>query len=321
MNEVLQFLAQHGPLVLFLAAFVEQAGIPLPASPWMLAAGALIGQGKVHALSAIGAAASGSMLADLLWFFLGRRYGNRILKLLCRVSLEPDSCVRRAQNVYSRFKLRGMIVAKFIPGLSTLTPPLAGSSGVGLSRFVFYDALSCCLYVGCFIAIGLVFSHQLEQILDALAGFGRGALALVIGLLVVYIGYKYYARRRFLKELRMARITVDELRQKLEAGEPLVILDLRSQDELDQDPSIIRGALRMRADELQTRHQDIPRDREIILYCSCPDEESSARTALLLHRKGILRVRPLLGGFDAWRDRKYPLDTHVVKVTDFLSLS
>src|SRR5205809_438899 len=120
MNEVLQFLAQHGPLVLFLAVLVEQAGIPLPASPWLLAAGALIGEGKVHTLSALGAAVSGSMLADFIWFLLGRRYGNRVLKLLCRISLEPDSCVRRTQGVFTRFGIRGIIPAKFIPGLSTL---------------------------------------------------------------------------------------------------------------------------------------------------------------------------------------------------------
>jgi rhodanese-related sulfurtransferase len=134
----------------------------------------------------------------------------------------------------------------------------------------------------------------------------------VAGLAALYIGYKYFQRHRLLNELRMARITVDELRQKQEAGENPVILDLRSHDELDQNPSLIRGALHMTLDEVQLREQEIPRDREIVLYCSCPNEVSSARAALLLHRKGILRVRPLLGGIDAWRERNYPMELRAI---------
>jgi len=308
MNETLDFLVRHGTAVLFAAVFVEQMGLPLPAAPWLLAAGALAGTGKMHWFVALSAAAFGSVLADMIWFYLGRHGGHRVLSLLCRISLEPDSCVRRTQDLFTRYGMRGVVGAKFIPGLSTLAPPLAGSSGVSTPRFLFFDGLGSLLYGGFFILVGVLFSHQLEQIIDALAGLGHSALGVVIGSTALYIGYKYFKRYRLLNELRMARITVDELHQKQEAGENPIILDLRSHVELERNPSLIRGALHMTMDEVQLRQQEIPRDRDIILYCSCPNEVSSARVALLLHRKGILRVRPLLGGIDAWRERNYPTE-------------
>jgi membrane protein DedA with SNARE-associated domain len=312
MNETLEFLVGHGAAVLFAAVFVEQMGVPLPAAPWLLAAGALSGTGKMNWAVALGAATFGSAFADLIWFYLGRYGGHRVLSFLCHISLEPDSCVRRTQDIFTRYGMRGVIVAKFIPGLSTLAPPLAGSSGVTATRFFFFDGLGSLLYGGCFILLGLLFSHQLERIIDALASLGSGALGVVIGLAVLYIGYKYYQRRRLLNELRTARITVDELHQKLEAGENPIILDLRSQRELERNASLIRGARHMTMEEVPLRQHEIPRDRDIILYCSCPNEASSARMALLLHRNGILRVRPLLGGFDAWQERNYPTELRVV---------
>jgi membrane protein DedA with SNARE-associated domain/rhodanese-related sulfurtransferase len=318
MNEILEFLVRHGAAVLFAAVFIEQMGVPLPAAPWLLAAGALAGTGKMNWLTALSAAAFGSMLADLIWFYLGRHGGQRVLNLLCRISLEPDSCVRRTQNLFTRFGMRGIVAAKFIPGLNTLAPPLAGSSGVSAPRFLFFDGLGSLLYTGCFLVAGVLFSRQLEQILNALAGLGRSALGVVLGLAALYIGYKYIQRRRLLNELRMARITVDELHQKQESGENLIILDLRSRAELEQNPLLIRGALHMTMDEVQLRQQEIPRDRDIILYCSCPNEVSSARAALLLHRKGILRVRPLKGGIDAWRERNYPTELRAIGITSDL---
>lgn len=312
MNGTLEFLVRHGATVLFAAVFVEQMGIPLPAAPWLLAAGALSVTGEMNWFVALTAAGFGSLVADAIWFYLGRRGGQRVLNLLCRISLEPDSCVRRTQDLFTRYGMRGVVVAKFIPGLSTLAPPLAGSSGMSAPRFFFFDGLGSLLYAGCFILVGVLFSRQLEQIINALAGLGRSTFFLAAGAAALYITYKYVQRHRLLGELRMARITVDELHQKQEAGENPMILDLRSRLELDQNPALIRGALHMTLDEVRLRHEEIPRDRDIVLYCSCPNEVTSARAALLLHRRGILRVRPLLGGIDAWRERNYPMEQRVV---------
>jgi membrane protein DedA with SNARE-associated domain/rhodanese-related sulfurtransferase len=307
-NAALEFLFRHGAAFLCAAVFVEQIGFPIPAVPWLLAAGALAASGRMNGFTALIAAVFGAMLADFIWFCLGRAYGNRVLGLLCRISLEPDSCVRRTQNLFTRYGMRAVAIAKFVPGLSTLVPPLAGNSGVSMPRFLFFDALGSLLYGGGFILLGVLFSHQLDRVLGALASLGGRALGLVAGLVVLYIAYKYYQRQRLLSELRMARITVDELNQMQEAGQKPIVLDLRSPEEVQENPAMIRGARHTNIAEVELREREIPRDRDIILYCSCPNEITSARLALLLRRKGITRVRPLLGGIDAWRDRNYPTE-------------
>src|SRR5882762_1921928 len=182
MNEVLDFLVRHGAAVLFAVVFIEQMGVPLPATPWLLAAGALAGAGKMNWVVGLGAAAFGSVVADFIWFYLGRHYGNRVLNLLCRISLEPDSCVRRTQDVFTRYGMRGVVAAKFIPGLSTLAPPLAGSSGVSAPRFFLFDGLGSFLYPASFMLLGALFSRQLEEVIAALASLGSGALGVVIAL-------------------------------------------------------------------------------------------------------------------------------------------
>src|ERR1044071_9647449 len=191
MNQTLEFLVRHGTALVFAAVFVEQLGAPLPATPWLLAAGALAATGKINWLTATTAAVVGSLLADAIWFYLGRYRGYRVLSFLCRISLEPDSCVRRTQDVFTRYGMRGIVVAKFIPGLSTLAPPMAGSSGVGAVRFVLFGGFRSFRYAGCFLLIGVLFGHQLEQAIAALASLVGGALAVVAALVALYLGYKY----------------------------------------------------------------------------------------------------------------------------------
>jgi len=204
--------------------------------------------------------------------------------------------------------MRAVLVAKFMPGLSAVVPPMAGSSKVSFLRYLGFDAVGSALYVGSYMALGAIFSNQLEKIAAAIAGLGKSAFVLLAAIAAAYIAFKYFQRQKLMRELRFARITVDELRKKQQEGEQLAILDLRSRLELEKDPSVISGAFHMSPDEVETRHAEIPRDRDIILYCSCPNEVTSARVALLLRRKGIERVRPLLGGIDAWRERDYPMD-------------
>ncbi len=309
MNETTQFLISHGLPLVFVAVFLEQIGLPLPASPWLLAAGALSAIGKFSLLSGIGVALIACLAADAIWFYLGRYRGHQVLGLLCRISLEPDSCVRRTQNVFTRYGARGLVVAKFLPGLSTVAPPLAGMSRMGLSQFLVFDGFGSLLYGGCFLLLGYFFSNQIQQIVEALASVGGSALGLVAAVVAGYIGFKYWQRHRLLRELRMARVTADELRRKQEAGEEVMILDLRSTAALEEDPSLIQGAIHLSLDDIEKRSHEIPRDRDVVVYCSCPNEVTSARVALLLHRKGFTRVRPLLGGIDAWREQRYPMET------------
>jgi membrane protein DedA with SNARE-associated domain/rhodanese-related sulfurtransferase len=315
MNYSTQFLIQRGLPIVFAATFVEQIGLPLPAFPWLLAAGALAATARFDFLMGIAAAVVGCLIADAFWFYLGRYRGNRVLGLLCRISLEPDSCVRRTLNVFKRYGWRGIVVAKFLPGMSTITPPLAGMSGVATEQFLFFDGLGSLLYCGCFIVLGYFFSSQITQIGVAVTHIGGGALSLLVGFLAIYVGFKFWQRQRLLHELRMARITVEELRQKMEAADKPVILDLRSRAELELDPSIISGAIHLGLDEVANCHHEFPHDRDIIVYCSCPNEVTSARVALLLHRKGFTRVRPLKGGIEAWRKSNYPMEAWTATVT------
>ena len=316
MNETLEFLARYGTLALFGIVFIEQLGAPLPAPPFLLAAGVLAGSGRINGAVAVAGAALGSLLADVIWFFLARAYGHRMLSFLCRISLEPDSCVRRTTDMFSRYGMRVVMMGKFVPGLSTVMPPLAGIFGVSLPRFVAFDGLGSFLYVGCYLGLGFVFSHQLEPALEALGQLGHGALVLVVGLLAAYIGYKYVQRQRVLRELRLARMTVEELRRRLDGGEEMFIIDLRSELDVKSDPYRIPGARHWRAQEMEKRHQEIPRDREVVLYCSCPNEASAARAGMTLYRRGITRVHPLLGGIDAWRKREYPLESHDIEALE-----
>jgi membrane protein DedA with SNARE-associated domain/rhodanese-related sulfurtransferase len=307
MNETLAFVVRHGALVLFLMLFIEQIGIPLPATPFLLAAGALVATGEMNWAVVLGSAALGCLLADLIWYQLGRARGTRVLGFLCRISLEPDSCVRRTQDMFSRYGMRAIVGAKFVPGLSTVMPPLAAIFHVPIRRFLFFDLLGSLLYPAVISSLGFIFSDQLLGILHALGQIGHGAIIVLIGLLGAYIGYKYFQRQRLLRKLRIARISVDELHRRQEAGEDLLVVDLRSAADLLNDPFMIKGALHVHLHELELRHVEIPRDREVILYCSCPNEVTSARMALLLHKRGITRVRPLGGGINAWRKRNYPL--------------
>jgi membrane protein DedA with SNARE-associated domain/rhodanese-related sulfurtransferase len=306
-NEPTQFLVRHGLPLLFAVVLMEQLGLPIPALPLLLAAGALTASGTFSLLLGIAVTVVACLIADMLWFYLGRHRGNQVLGFLCRISLEPDSCIRRTQNVFTRYGLRGVVVAKFVPGMSTVAPPLAGMAGVHAGRFLLVDGLGSLLYGGSLLCLVYLFNKQIEQIGLAIARIGGGALRLVVALAVTYVAYKFWQRQRLLRELRSAKITVSELRQMLEAGENPVILDLRSRSELEQDSSVIRGAIHLAFDEIEKRRHEIPHDRDIIIYCSCPNEITNARVALLLQRKGFTRVRPLLGGIAAWREGNHPM--------------
>lgn len=308
MTDALQFLLDHGAAVLFWVVFIEQIGLPIPAIPLLIAAGALVGAGKMSVLTALLIPVAASLPPDVAWYYLGRVKGGQVLGFLCRLSLEPDSCVRSTENLFHQHGARALLVAKFIPGFSTVAPPLSGIVGMRVTSFLVYDAAGALLWAGLCAGVGALFSNQLEQLVRLFNDAG-GVLLGVIGLAVsLFIGYKFYHRRRFLRDLRMARISVDELKRRLDAGEPIAVVDVRHPIALELDPEGIPGALNLMLEDIEHRHHEIPRDRDIVLYCSCPNEVSSARTALLLKKKGIHRVRPLEGGLDAWRERKFPIE-------------
>lgn len=268
MNEAVEFLLRHGYVVLFLFVFAEQIGLPLPALPVLLAMGALAGAGEMSYALALATAIAASVASDLIWYSLGRSRGSSILNLLCRIALEPDSCVRRTEETFARHGARSLLYAKFVPGLNTAAPPLAGLFRMKLRRFLAFDALGALLYLGAFSLLGLVFSEQLERAATVALQLGGWLVVLLVGGLAGYIAWKYVERQRFLRRLRIARISPEELHQKIDAGEDVVIVDLRHSLDFEAEAATLPGALHIPPDELERRHEEIPRDRDVILYCT-----------------------------------------------------
>ena len=310
MNEILSFLAHYGYLLLFGWVLAEQLGVPLPSAPVLLAVGALAAAGRMNIIAATVIAFIAAFSGDLVWYRLGRRHGTKFLGQLCKLSLEPDSCVRRSENFFARHGARSLLIAKFIPGLNAVAAPIAGAIRTPRWRFLLFDGLGILLWAATFETLGFVFAHQLQQVAAYVSH--AGALVLAVGLSIgaaVYIGRKSAKRRRVLAQLRMARITVEELKRKLDAHEDIAVIDLRHPLDFLPQPYTIPGAFRIPAEELERRHNEIPRDRDVVLYCTCPNEASSANATLKLQRYGITRVRPLEGGFHAWREREFPLES------------
>jgi membrane protein DedA with SNARE-associated domain len=264
----LDFLVRYGYVVLFVVVLGEQLGLPLVGAPVLMAAGALAGVGRFSLPLAVGLAVSACLVGDLVWFELGRRRGAPILSFLCRISLEPDSCVRRTEDIFSRWGARVLLVAKFIPGLNTVAPPLAGVVGMPRKRFLRWDAGGATAWALVYVGLGYLFSAQIEALALALAGLGREA-ALVVGVaLAAYVALKYWQRHRFLRSLRIARITPEELLARIQGDAPMMIVDLRNLDHLASEGLRVPGAVHMDPDDLARRHAEIPRDQEIALYCS-----------------------------------------------------
>jgi membrane protein DedA with SNARE-associated domain len=268
MGEVVDFIVRHGEAFVFLYVLADQLGVPVPAVPALLAMGALAAVGKISFPLALLLSVVASVGADLVWYTLGRTRGGGVLRLVCKVSLEPDSCVRRTENVFLRYGISALIFAKFVPGLSTVAPPLAGIVGVSLPRFVAYSSLAALLWAGAWGGLGYVAGDALERVVSQSGRLGTVLAVLVAAVVVGYVVVKWLQRRRFLRNLRIARISPDELKTALDAAAPPLLIDLRSALEVDTTPYVIPGALRIAAEELEARHREIPRDRDVIVYCS-----------------------------------------------------
>ena len=307
MNDVLKFMVRDGYWLLFAWVFIEQAGLPIPVSPLLLAAGALAGTHQMNLWLAMAFATLAALTSDSMWYELGRRKGMRVLQFLCRISIEPDSCVRRTQESFGKNGARVLLIAKFIPGLNAMVAPLTGIVHMGRRRFLLFDVLGALLWVSAFTVTGYVFSGELERVAANAAYLGEWLLVILLAAFAGYIGWKVYNRRRFLRRLRIDRITPEELKGKIDAGEDVIIVDLRHALDFEAQPETIPGSLHMDAADLEEAYEVIPRDREIILFCACPNQVTAARLALLLRSKGITRIRPLAEGYEGWRSRGFPM--------------
>jgi membrane protein DedA with SNARE-associated domain len=267
-HALIEQLARYGLPLVFANVLLEQLGLPIPAIPTLVAAGALSAGGRLAPGMLLALAVLASLLADSLWYLLGRHYGYRILKTVCGISLSPDSCVRQTEALFERQGPKSLLYAKFIPGFSTVAPPLAGAVRIGFTRFLFFDGGGALLWAGSGIAAGMIFHRAIDQVAEFLEGLGFWALLVAGMALALFVGWKWWQRRRFYRFLRMARISPGELRRLLDEGHAPVIVDVRSRAAAQRDPRRIPGAISLVMEELDEQVALLPPDREIILYCT-----------------------------------------------------
>lgn len=306
-HELFALIAQYGLLLVFFAVLAEQIGLPIPALPVLVVAGAVAAKGHMLLLGIVLVALAASLSSDLMWYWAGRRFGARVLRTLCRISLSPDSCVHQSELHFERWHGRSLLIAKFVPGLSLVAPPLVGALGLRLRYFVLLDGMGALLWIGVAIGLGYAFSTQVDQLLVILSSAGMLALELVLGLLAIYVIVKWWRRWRLRVALRMARISVAELHQALASDPAPLVVDVRSRVSRRLDPRIIQGALLTDLDHIDGALGGVARDRELAIYCNCPNEATSASAAKRLAAQGYHRVRPLMGGLGAWIKAGYAI--------------
>jgi membrane protein DedA with SNARE-associated domain/rhodanese-related sulfurtransferase len=302
-HNIINLIQEYGLLIVFASVFLEQIGLPIPAYPTLLVTGALLNRGHYSAAALLLIAVIASVVADYIWYYSGRVYGSRVMAKLCRISLSPESCVRQTESVYLRFGPSALLFCKFIPGFASISSALAGTLGTKSVTFLIFDALGASVWAGSAILLGSLFSSTIDDLLNVLMQMGKwGGLLILLGLFV-FVASKWWQRYRFIKSLRMAQISVPELERMLNDGLKPTIIDVRPLHL--QSAGIIPGAIAMSINNVDSVILDASIDDEIILYCACPNEVTSARVAKMLMKKGYRRVRPLTGGIDAWVDAGY----------------
>jgi membrane protein DedA with SNARE-associated domain/rhodanese-related sulfurtransferase len=302
-----QFLARHGTLWMFFVTLGERLGLPLFVTPILVAAGALAAMGKLNIGLLLLVTTVACLAGDTVWYELGRWKGSSLFGLLCRISFQPDSCVRRSQIALEKHTGLSLLWAKWIPGVSHLALPLAGAARVPRGRFHSYNAAGSIVWLAVLLAGGYLSMRTVDW-LGLFVITAQWAVSLAVVVSVGMAVRSYWQRREFLKTLRMARISPEELYRLVEGGAAPLIVDLRHPLDFLAAPRTLPNALRMNPDEITKRWEELPTDREIVVYCTCPNEESSVHVAKELHKLGVDHVRPLAGGLAGWERLGFPVD-------------
>jgi membrane protein DedA with SNARE-associated domain/rhodanese-related sulfurtransferase len=299
MHELTHLVAEYGLLVVFAGVLLEEGGLPLPCFPILVVAGAATATGHFSVPLVIAVTVVAAVLADLFWYWAGKRFGRRILSLLCRISLSPDSCVRQTESLFSRIGPWSLLFVRFLPGLTNITVAMAAITPMRLSTFLMLNIAGTVLYFSVPVLLGAVFYRAIDEILDTTTTLGTTGIIAILAVLALYVAVRWWRRQMFIRQLRMDRISVDELIAMIDAGNVPVILDVRSADTRARD-GIIPGARPAHPEDTHAALQEFDRDAEIVVYCACPNEATAATAALHLRKAGFRKIRPLLGGVDAW---------------------
>ena len=310
MQFLLTAIEQYGLWLVFANVLALQLGLPVPAYPTLIVVGALTTRGDVTAAQVIAVSTAASVIADFAWYVAGARHGRRVLRLMCRLSLSPDSCVRQTQNIYERWGAPSLVVAKFVPGFAAVATSMAGTVRTPFWTFALFDTIGALVWSGVAVALGRVFSGAVNEVLAVLAAAGRWGLIALLVALALFIAIKALQRHQLIRSLRMSRVSVDELNDLFAKGTPPLVVDVRSLS--SQKRGRIPGAVwidshafdeSLRAGGLGDRT-----GQDVIVYCDCPNEASAAAVAKKLMRVGFKRVRPLGGGIDAWIEKGYGVE-------------
>ncbi|VTU37902.1 VTT domain-containing protein [Variovorax sp. PBL-E5] len=300
MNDFISLLANQGALVVFAATLATRLGAPVPAVPFLIVAGGLSVGGQVSFAAVTGAAVIGNILGDGVWFLAGRRWGYRVMRLLCRISLSADTCVKRSESILGRWGGWSLIAAKFVPGVSVIAPPMAGALGMSNTRFLSYETVAALIWALGFLVIGRIFHAAIQDILAVLSEIGIAA-SIACGLaLLVFVAWRWRVRRLALRADDIVHIGVLALREALAAGAGPTVIDVRAPQARALDPREIPGALAIDLNELPKRLGAFSDGRELVVFCDCPEDASAIVAARLLMAAGLPRVRVLAGGLDAW---------------------
>jgi membrane protein DedA with SNARE-associated domain/rhodanese-related sulfurtransferase len=308
MPVALTFFVKYGYFILFFWVMTEQIGVPIPSAPLLITAGTLTATHKLSLPLVLISIVFGCMVSDTLWYIMGKRYGGAVVRLLCRLSMESKTCVKKTEGYFTRNGERALLLAKFIPGLGTVAAPIAGQTSMPYHLFLAYDAAGALLWALAFTLGGRFFGDFLKHHSNTFPSVSHVAGILFVLLLVGFLIYRFSRQRAFIKEMRTARMEPDELKQMLDTNQQVFIVDLRHPLDYLPDPRTLPGAVLLTPDKLVEHTDQIPRDRDVVLFCTCPSEATAAKMALTLRKIGVYRVRPLRGGFDEWKRLGYPLE-------------
>ncbi|MGB9154619.1 MAG: DedA family protein/thiosulfate sulfurtransferase GlpE [Alphaproteobacteria bacterium] len=314
MHLLLDLIQRYGLIAVFVSTLIDNIGLPIPSYPVLMVSAATVATlpayGQLLQILAVGV--MGSFIADIALYWAGRRHGLKIVGLLCKISLSPDSCVRNTGTMFARLGIAALPLTKFFPGISTMAVVLAGATKMSLRAFLILDMLGSVIYVGGGLLLGVIFHSAIDDALAALSRWGQWGLVIISLLLGMYLLGKWWQRHKLIRQLRMDRITVKELRNLIDGGQTPTILDARA-PEARALQGTIPGSLLADEVKLQPLAEQLSPDREIIVYCSCPNEVSAALVARDLKKSGFRRVRPLLGGIEAWKTAGYVIETGLEK--------
>lgn len=279
--------------------------MPIPAYPILILGGAIAGPSTFSLGTLCLVTITGALIADTFWYVAGKRYGRKALAKLCKISFSPDACIQQTESIFLRIGPVSLLFCKFIPGFASVSSAMAGALGLKARTFFFLDGLGAALWAGSAIALGKMFDTAINDLLEILILMGQWGAMLLVGVITIFIARKWWLRQRFIRDLRMSRISVEDLYQRMQSDNPPIILDTRPEHHLAE--GWIPGAKHIQVEHIQQYVDEINADQEMILYCDCPNEVTAAKIAKAFIDQGFYNVRPLAGGINAWIENGYAI--------------